>query len=526
MLFGCLASLGVAASLPLWLGGDTRSRLLAFNSLCLAAGACAIALPWGTLLAVLLVRTDMPGRRPALLLLAGMVFVPLYLQAAGWQAGFGLGGCFVWGAGSAVVEPFLSGWRGAVWIHSVAAVPWVTLIVGLGLTVIPAEWEEQALLDGTPLQVFRTVTLRRVWGPLGIAALWVLVTTTGEMTVTDIFQIRTYAEELYTGFALGGDLLAAPLGVLPGMIIVAWLTMAALVVCWYVLPRQRLTQMRPPYRYRLGRWQWPAALFTLLALLIVVGVPLANLVYQAGVVASDPAAAEQPTWSLRHFVVIVGSSPLKHRAEFGWTMLTGGLAAAAAIAIAIPLGWLGRRDGASATPALAVTAFCLAVPGPLVGMALVALLSQPDAPALTFLRDRTLFSPWAAQVVRSLPLTVLIVWQAFRTIPRDTLEMARVDGAGVGGQLLWVALPQRWGAVLGAGLVAAAIAMGDVAATASDMVVPPGIDLLSRRVAGMLHASVYDEIAGICLTNAALFVAIAAAAMWFLTPPRRRRRVV
>jgi hypothetical protein len=75
--------------------------------------------------------------------------------------------------------------------------------------------------------------------------------------------------------------------------------------------------------------------------------------------------------------------------------------------------------------------------------------------------------------------------------------------------------------VLGAVLVAAAIAMGDVAATASDMVVPPGIDLLSRRVAGMLHASVYDEIAGICLTNAALFVTVAAAAIGLLTPRRK-----
>jgi ABC-type Fe3+ transport system permease subunit len=171
---------------------------------------------------------------------------------------------------------------------------------------------------------------------------------------------------------------------------------------------------------------------------------------------------------------------------------------------------------------LALVAVFLAVPGPLVGIGLSGALSQPGVPGLIFLRDRTLFAPWAAQLVRSLPLATLIVWQALRTIPRETDEMAIVDGASRGTRLLSVALPQRRAALLAAWLVALAVAMGDVAATASDMVIPPGIDLLSRRIAGMLHASVYDEIAGICLTNAAMFVVIAAPAIWLLSPRRSR----
>ena len=78
------------------------------------------------------------------------------------------------------------------------AVPWVALIVGLGLWRVEAELEEQALLNGSPATVFFRVTLPAVWPAIGVAAIWVLVTTTGEMTVTDLFIVRTYAEELYT----------------------------------------------------------------------------------------------------------------------------------------------------------------------------------------------------------------------------------------------------------------------------------------------------------------------------------------
>ena len=37
-----------------------------------------------------------------------------------------------------------------------------------------------------------------------------------EMTVTDLYGVRTYAEELYTGFNLGDDLRTAWLSALPG----------------------------------------------------------------------------------------------------------------------------------------------------------------------------------------------------------------------------------------------------------------------------------------------------------------------
>jgi iron(III) transport system permease protein len=278
--------------------------------------------------------------------------------------------------------------------------------------------------------------------------------------------------------------------------------------------------MRPPRRYELGRWRWPAALLVAATVVLLVGVPGANLVYQAGVRISDPGAAAQPSWSLWHCLAVIVKGPAIHIRQFGWTIITGGMAASLATALAVAAAWPARRGGVRVLPLLLLTAVCLAVPGPLIGIGLADAFTQPVT-VILYLRDRTVLLPCTAQLIRSLPLAALVVWQALRTVPEETVEMAALDGAGPLRRLLCVALPQRLCALAAAWLAALAIAMGDVAATASELVVPPGVDLLPRRIAGMLHASVHDEIAGICLANAALFVVIAAAAIWLLS--RRRQ---
>lgn len=58
---------------------DARTWSLALNTLLLTGVTCAISLPLGSVLAYLLVRTDLPGRRIGMVILGLMLFVPLYL---------------------------------------------------------------------------------------------------------------------------------------------------------------------------------------------------------------------------------------------------------------------------------------------------------------------------------------------------------------------------------------------------------------------------------------------------------------
>ena len=240
------ACLAVAAGL---LRHDLRQLALLRNTFVLATGTCAISLPLGTVLAFLLVRTDVPGRRLVLALIGGLLMLPLYLQAAGWDAGFGqLGWCSL--VRGAAATPLLQGGTAAVWIHALAAVPWVVLLVGAALLGVEPELEEDALLAGSTWQVFRHVTLPRMFGGVAVAAGWVALSVCGEMTVTDLFLVRTYAEELYTGFALGDTLAAAWRAAVPGILVQASLLLVAIASLLRVAPTLA-TPLRPARPYRL-----------------------------------------------------------------------------------------------------------------------------------------------------------------------------------------------------------------------------------------------------------------------------------
>ncbi|HVW38670.1 MAG TPA: ABC transporter permease subunit [Pirellulales bacterium] len=511
-------ALGLLAALPLALG-DGRTARLALNTWLLAGAVVAASVPLGTLAAMLLVRTDLPGRKLLFALLAGLLFVPLYVQVGAWQAGFGLQGWYTFAYSGPVL---LDGWRGAIWVHAIAALPWVVLIVSAGLLLVERELEEQALLYGSAWQAFRHVTLRRALGSVGVAALWVAVTTSAEMTVTDYFQVRTFAEEIYVDVALGGDLAAAPLGkafgwlpgagetqgegaslgVWPGVLICAWLVVAACVLVAQLLPVVRQASFGEPLVFRLGAWRGPAAAAMLVLVMLAVALPIGSLAFKAGVEVSQVGGQRVRHWSLAKCASIVADSPVRYRQEFGWSLLIASLAACAAVGAALPFAWHARRGGWRAAPALGLAALALAIPGPVVGLAVIALLNRPDIPLLRWLYDHSIAAPWLAQTWRGLPLALLTLWAGLRSVPSEVLESAALDGAGWPTTLVRIVLPMRFWAFVGAWLASFAAALAEL--DASVLTVPPGVDTLTIRIFNLLHYSVEDQAAGICL---ALFLA-------------------
>ena len=479
------------------------------NTLLLAAATCAVSVPLGVCLAWLLQRTDLPGRQAGKRLLTLLLFVPLYLQVAAWQAGFGLQG---WHTLARAETPWLDGWTGAIWIHAMAAVPWVVLIVGAAFRLVEPELEEQALLDGSPRQVFFRVTLPAVGPAIAAATLWVAVTTAGEMTVTDLLGIRTYAEEVYTQIAIGQGPRAASLGLVPGIAGVATILTLGMIFAARLSPWGRPWTARPCRIFPTGRWRLPLALVAAAMVLILAGVPLGNLLAKAGVLVEQTATGRERTWSAAKCLTMVASAPWRCPREIGWSLLIGGLSATAAVAAAFPLAWLARRGHWRAVPAMLTAAICLAVPGPLVGLAIIGLLDRPELPPLVYLYDHSILAPWLALTIRSLPAAILVLGHALRTLPQDMLDNAAIDGAGPIALIMRIALPERRAAIALAWLVALAVALADLAT--SILVVPPGVTTLSIHVFGLLHYGVEDRVAGICLAMVALFAFVAAAAGW------------
>ncbi|MEX2114031.1 MAG: ABC transporter permease subunit [Pirellulales bacterium] len=488
-----LLTLGVLFS-GLALAADERGRVLAGNTLIFSGLTSAIALLLGAPLAFLLVRTDARGRRAASVVLAGLLVTPLYVLAAAWQAGFGVQGwCSLAVGGPAL----MTGWRGAVAIQALAAVPWVVLIVGVGLLWSEAELEEDALLDATPGLVFRRVTLRRAAEALFTALVWVFVTTAGEMTVTDLFLIRTYAEEIYTQFALGDPLDSAAWRIAPSVVSIAWVIALGLYAVGRLIPADRHPTQRPAAPFRLRTWRYAATLTCYAAVGVLLLVPAASLAIKAGRVVVRTGATLERDWSAVQCLAMTLGSPWRFAREMAWTAVIGALAASAAVAIGLPLAWSARGGGWRAAPAWATVAICLAVPGPLVGLAIIKLFNAPQAPILGWLYDHSIAPIWLAQTVRSLPLPTLILWYGLRTIPADVLSSARLDGASPLVRFLRIALPQRWPVLAAAWLVALAVATGEL--DASILVVPPGVSTLPIQIFGLIHYGVDDQVAGISL---------------------------
>lgn len=519
-----LLAAGVAL-LALWAVSPAAAQRAIANSAVLAAGATAIALPLGTFLAVLMLRCDLPGRNVAAAALGLLLFLPLYVQLSGWDAAFGKIGWVTLLFGRIDV-PLLNGMRGAILVHAMAAVPWVTLIVGIGLRQIDPAQEEAALLVMPPAGVLARVTLPQTLPFIVAAAIFTVVGTTSEMTVTNIFLIntseQTFTEQFYMIFSLQADAGEAALGVLPGVAALGIAITLGLYVVLQAVRQPRLMGASPPVAFNTGSVRLVLTAFLWFTIAGLLAVPIASLISKAGFVVVHEGGQREQSWSLVKCLTEVASAPRRFWFEYKWTLITAAGAATIAWLAAAAMAWPARRGGWCGGVAVTVIALALAVPGPLVGVGLIwlfnrSLWSGPTDP-LVYLYDNTPVVVMLAQAVHALPLTTLIAWNSFRTLDRDVLAAAAIDGASPLRVFWRIALPQRWQALVAAWLAAFAIATGDLAW--SQLVRPAGMDLIQRRVFGLVHSGVEEQVAAISLVNIIAYAAIAGVILWLLRPRR------
>jgi iron(III) transport system permease protein len=391
--------------------------------------------------------------------------------------------------------------------------PWVILIVGIGFWLVEPVLEEQALLEARPAQVLLRVTIPAAWTAIGVATVWVVVTTVGEMTVTDLFMVRTFAEELYTRRAgMGETPSEAFRGMTAPLLVLVWLIFLGLALCEKLVPSTRPLGIARRPVFRLQWLRWPVGVVVATGVAGFVGVPLGNLCYKAGVVVSQTDTGLQRSWSAIRCLATVAASPLHHAREFGWTATIGVAAATTAVLAAIPLAWAACRGGSWARVILVFLALFLVVPGPVIGLAVIWLVNRPEIPPLAWMYGHSILAPWLALSIRSLPLATLVIWFSFRMVSREIVDAAALDGAGPLARLCRIVVPMRLEALALAWLVAFTMTLGDLAA--SILVMPPGLTTLSVRIFGLLHYGVEDRVAGICLTLVTLMAALVGLAAW------------
>jgi iron(III) transport system permease protein len=521
-------------------GEADRLLGLARNTALLTAGVLALALPAGVAGAVLLYRTDLPFRRTLRFLTILSLFIPLPLFTSGWQAVLGSEGWLplAWwnpprpGAASAtapggVWAPWGQGVGSAIWIDSLYCLPWVILLVGQGLTWVERELEEDALTAAGPWRVLFGVTLWRARAAIAAAALWAALLTAGEITVTDVMQVRTFGEEVYTQFVAPeggaaseawGDMVGRGVAVAAPAALGIALVAVVMAARWERRLPARAAVLGPPLLYRLGRARWPLFALAAAAAVFFVAVPVGSLVWRLGL-HGTPRAWSAPTAraGLADALRMEGGLILT-------SLLTAATAGVISAALALATCWAALDAPWLRYGALALMALVWAMPGPVVGLGLknviLGLLQAtgwPHALAGPLWYGPSFIPLLWVDIIRFFPCAAAVLWPVVRLTPRQLRDAARVDGAGPLGEFVRVAVPLHARAALRAAAAVAVLSLAEL--SAGKLVSTPGFDSFAEMVFAQMHYGVRPELAASCLILLAAVVVVAALAA---LPERRR----
>jgi iron(III) transport system permease protein len=466
---------------------------LSVNTLALVSGTVTLSLPIGLGLAVLLFRTSLGGRQFFLFLLALGLFVPLPIIVSSWQSFFGADGWLPLGFWHGPdYRPWMTGLGPAIWIHALAAIPWITFIVGIGLTWVEPELEDEAAQVVGPWRVLFLVTLPRVRASLLAAVLFVVLQTAGEISVTDMMLVSTLAEEGHTQFTLGDRAaLARTLIVSFPSLLLTWA--AVLGILSHL--ENALPPLAPPFRSHRALTLGPAWLrfISVVGLVIFLAVPIMSLLWKLGLAGEPREWRLTVAWHFLHAEAMLKGTDLL--AMIGTTFVTGFLVAGLAL-----MGcWLARDSRWFRGLLFGILTWAWVTPGPVVGIGLHELiLLLPPGPwkELLYYGPSPVPLMWA-QAIRALPIVVVFLWPIVRMIPREMFEEARLHGAGALSEWLHVVWPMARRAFAVTVLAACALCLGEVAA--SVRVGTPGCESFTMLLFDRMHYGVENTLAALCV---------------------------
>lgn len=471
----------------------------------LATGLCiAIAVPLGAIAAVLLFRSNAMGRGWAVLVLASQLAIPLYVFAGGWSAGVGLQG---WMRIAEWLGPtgvgWMQGWLGSLLavglIHALAAIPWCCLLIGMGLISSDRAEEEMALLEGGWPALVRWVWLPklRVW--IAAACLWCSVGLLTEMVVSNLYMFGTVAEMVYLDFSRQ---MPSPLTYFSAVLLCILPLWAGGLALVGRLPSLQSVLSRPHYfgavTIGLGKWRGVISLALWIALGILVGLPIWNLLMKAGW-TPQPTSDGRVTygWGGGRFLQTVQESITLFRTEYYWSWVLAVCSTLAALLLGSLLfmgtQFLGQRWRRSVH---LVMFLLIAVPGPLVGILLAQLLNRPWPEWLGRIYSTTLAAPILAQQFRLLPFCWVLICATMASIPQRSWELAQQDSLSKLQKFRIIIWPQTWPKWMALTLLLMLLSVGELSCSMG--VLPPGVTTTSMRLFEILHFGMRHQDSAIC----------------------------
>lgn len=404
-------------------------------------------------------------------------------------------------AASTVPMSRAAGEAAVIWIHTAAALPWVALLFGLAASLRDRRQEDAAQVD----RLAWTPGTGRRWAAFAcVAAVGVFLVALGEISASDVFAVRTYAEEIYLaepaavfdpfgaaaehlGFPWSQHLLAVGGAAVLGSLAIGWATATG---C-------RLEFAPAPLDLR-RRSRILATLILTLTFGLFLVVPVMHLVQQAGIQVTPDPQRDRPLriWQGTTVVVRILEQPWRLREEMLVSLVIAtSVSVLAWLAAQTTLGLMRWRRWLS-LPILGLVAIAVAIPGPLLGV-LALQCRTGGGPWMQNLADQSLIFPIAASTLKSYPLALVVGILISSRIPQMLRELGRIEAVGWGARWWRLEIEPFWRWHLLTGVAIALGVLGDVSTTS--LILPPGVDTLARRLLGMVHAGVDDAVAAATL---------------------------
>ena len=514
-LVGTLLQLGIL--LLVFMGTyaalEPVSRVVLLRTLALGLCASIIAIPMGGVMAWIGLTRSWISRL-MLLVMVALLLLPMIIHVSSWDAAFGKLGWLTSVRGQ-VLEPIVSGWMATIWIHGVAAIPQVALLFLLYAWTDRREYEQQALLDGSRIKVFWCITFPRYIPMIVAATLWIVVSCAREISVTDLYQVGTLAEQVYLGYSLNnGTVLgvwaqdplteASQLNYRLTWLTVGFLFVVSLLFLWRLLSlRSEDIQQAWSDRRDASRWQW---MLGWLIVITLVAVPMVNVMLRACFFVREVDGQAIPSYSLAQLPEAVSRACVDYQDEFMWSAAISIATATIMMLVSMTFVQLARTSVVGKMVFAVLLAVSLALPGPVIGETLAAGFNLLEGEFWIWLVDYTVLGPVVASSIFCWPTAGILIWMLFRRTPQSALENAFLEGAGPWKRFWVFGINANRTALAGTWLILFAVSYGEL--SASQMVRPAGMDTVARKMLGDLHAGVNELTAGITIVTTVAVVGI------------------
>jgi iron(III) transport system permease protein len=480
----------------LTLGGDFWATLTSeqtlrplFNSVLIASATAAACAVLGTMLALLVIRTDLPGRRIWRLVLAMPLAIPSFVGATALLSAFGPGG----------LVPFLprvQGFWGAFLVLTLLSYPYVYLPVLARLSATSSSLEEAArLLGGRPSMNIVRVLLPQARNTIAAGTMLVFLYALSDFGAVALMRFDTITRAIFSA-RLFDQATSLTLGLVLAMLALLVLALeraavSARQVAKDLGGRQLL--------YPLGRLKVPA--------LGVVGLVVGSaLVVPIAVFA---------LWVVRGSATVgIGFSGLGDGLGFlmGPAVNSAVVAAVAgviAVVVVFPVAFASARRRSWVTEAAATAvASVFALPGLVVALAVVFWAIKAPGPLAVFYQSFPLLIlgyvlHFGAQAMRASAAAVA-------DVPIRYDDAARTLGVGARRRFLTIELPLIFpGLIVGGGLVLLST-LKELPATL--LLAPIGFQTLATRIWSATEDGFYAEVG----VTSLVLIFVSTSLTWFL----------